>query len=236
MLGAAAARFYKTVRVAAAEEGHTVTLDGRPVKTPGGSILSMPTKALAKAVAGEWRAQESKIRPHTMPLTQLLVTAIDRVARERRAVIGQVVGYAGTDLVCYRAEYPPDLVERQQTGWQPLLAWLEQSHKVRLEVTSGIVPVAQSRAALDALNRVVEAMDDFELTALAGITAACGSLVIALALVAGHIDAETAYELSQLDESHQIERWGEDPEATARRAGLRADIAAAARFLDMMRA
>lgn len=235
MLGGAAARFYKTVSVAAAEDGHTVTLDGRPVKTPGGSILNVPTKALANAVAGEWRAQESKIRPHTMPLTQLLVTAIDRVARERQAVIKQVVGYAGTDLVCYRAEFPPDLVEHQQKGWQPLLAWLEDSYEARLEVTSGIVPVVQSRTAVDTLNSIVEAMDDFELTALASITAACGSLVIALALVAGHINAETAYELSQLDESYQIERWGEDQEAVTRRANVRADIKAAARFLDMLR-
>ncbi len=228
-------RFYKTAEAATTPEGFSVTLDGRPVKTPMGSPLILATEDLAAAVAGEWLAQEETIKPHTMPMTQLAATALDRVGPRREAVIEQAVSYASTDLVCYRADMPPGLIERQEAGWQPLLDWVFEVCEARLEVTSGVIPLKQPAAALDNLRAVVAGFADPELTALVSAMQASGSLVIALALVRGRVDADTAFELSQLDESYQMERWGDDEEAADRRRRLREDIRSAAAFLALAR-
>jgi chaperone required for assembly of F1-ATPase len=194
----------------------------------------VPSAASAAAIAAEWDAQQDDIRPATMPLTRLAATAIDRTRTQRDLVIAETANYAGTDLVCYRAERPPELIARQQTEWQPLLDWAMLRYDASLSVTSGILPQPQSPAALKAFAAAVAAQNDFRLTALHAMTAACGSLVIALALLDGRLDAAAAFAVSQLDETFQIEAWGEDAEAAARRQGLAEDIAAAARFVELL--
>jgi chaperone required for assembly of F1-ATPase len=235
MKAAAVKRLFETAAVAVAEGGFTVTLDGRPALTPGGAPLTLPGRALAEAVAAEWAAQDEEIRPHTMPLTGLANSAVDGVAPGRRAVVEHAVKYAATDLLCYRAGNQPELARRQHAEWQPLLDWAADALGAPLAVTEGIAPVDQPAAALDALGRAVEALDHMELAALSSLTAACGSLVLALALAAGRIGASEAYALSQLDETYQIEKWGADDEAAARRQAVRAEIEAAAAFLALSR-
>ena len=168
-------------------------------------------------------------------MTRLANAVIDHVAPQRKAVIDHALGYAATDLVCYRAESPDDLVERQQGTWQPLLDWLADAHQARLKVTCGVIPVEQPPASLSALRRAVEVLDDADLAVLASATGASGSLVIALALVAGRIGAEEAWQASRLDETFQRERWGEDSEDADRQRRLRADFDAAGRFRALCR-
>jgi chaperone required for assembly of F1-ATPase len=171
-----------------------------------------------------------------MPLTQIANAAIDRVRPGRAAIIRQIADYAGTDAVCYRAARPPDLILRQQTVWQPLVDWALLRYDAPLEVTSGVIPIAQPTASLHAFAAAVGEYDDFALAALHFATSACGSLVIALALAEGRLDPDEAFAASQLDESFQIAAWGEDPEQAQRRRALAGDIAAAAHFLALLRA
>lgn len=227
-------RVYKRVGTRQAEGGWGVALDGRPMRTPAKNDLVVPREGLAAAIAAEWEAQQGEIRPATMPLTRLAATAIDRTALLRRQVVEEVANYADTDLVCYRADHPPILAARQHAVWQPLIDWAMVRYDAALAVTSGVIPARQSPAVLKALGSAVAALDDFRLTALHSLTAACGSLVIALAVLERRLAAEEAFAASQLDESFQIEAWGEDAEAAARRDFLAADIAAATRFLDLL--
>jgi chaperone required for assembly of F1-ATPase len=227
-------RVYREVTTRPVSGGWGIALDGRPMRTPGRSELIVPSAALAEAIAAEWDAQQGDIRPATMPLTRLAATAIDRTACQRELVAAEAANYASTDLVCYRAEHPPALVARQQETWQPLIDWAMRRYDAGLTVTSGIVPQPQPPATLKAFAAAVAAQDDFRLTALHTATAALGSLVIALALLEGRLDAEAAFAASQLDESFQIEAWGEDAEAAARRQALAEDIAAAARFVQLL--
>jgi chaperone required for assembly of F1-ATPase len=227
-------RVYRKVMTRPVATGWGVALDGRPMRTPSKNDLAMPSEKLAAAIAAEWDAQQDEIRPATMPLTRLAATAIDRTAPLRNKVIDEIAGYAGTDLICYRADHPPALVARQQTAWQPLIDWATLRYDAALAVTSGVIPTRQPPAALKAFAAAVAAQDDFRLTALHALTAACGSLVIALAVLEGRLDAEEAFAASQLDETFQIEAWGEDAEAAARRQALAADIAAAVRFLELL--
>ena len=228
-------RFYKRAAVVPAAGGHGVTLDRRLVKTPGKCDLVLPSLALAMAIAQEWEAQQAEIRRAAMPLTRLAGVTIDRSTVEREAVVRQVAHYAGTDLVCYRAAHPPALAARQQTVWQPLIEWASERYGAPLMVTNGVIPATQPEASLAAFAAAVAGYDDFSLTALHAATAACGSLVIALALLEGRLDAGEAFAASQLDESFQIEAWGEDGEQSRRRAALAAEIAAAAQFMSLLR-
>ena len=227
-------RVYTEVAVEPAEDGFAIMLDGRPVRTPGRRMLAVPSRALAEAIAAEWRAQGDRVEPRSMPLTRLASTALDLVGQRRPAIVDEIAAYAGTDLVCYRADAPAELAARQHAAWQPLLDWAAARYGAALVVTQGVVPRPQPPEALAALRRAVEAYDDMALVALHAATAAAGSLIVALALLDGRIDAAEAFAASQLDETFQIEAWGEDAEAAARRRAVAADIAAAARFLSLL--
>jgi chaperone required for assembly of F1-ATPase len=228
-------RVYKQVTARPVDGGWGIALDGKPLRTPGRNELVVPSGKLAAAIASEWDAQQDEIRPSTMPLFRLAATALDRTAATRPLVVAETAAYAATDLVSYRADHPPALAARQQAVWGPLVDWATARYDAALAVTAGVIPTRQSPAALRALAAAVAAQDDFRLTALAALTQSCGSPVIALAVMEGRLDADGAFAASQLDESFQIEAWGEDGEAAARRAALAADIAAAARFVALLR-
>lgn len=224
-------RFYKQAATQEQPDGIAVTLDGRPVRTPAGTPLRLPAAALAEAVAAEWQAQGEHIRPDGMPLMQLAATALDRVAPNRAAVIEELLRFAGTDLLCYRAETAGELRDRQARVWQPVLDWAAERFQASLCVTHGIMPIAQPDDALAALRRALEGLDDWRLTALQAATAATGSLLLGLALIDGRLDAAQAFAAAQLDELYQAEMWGDDEEAEERRERLRLDIDATARLV-----
>ncbi len=229
-------RFYRHAAPLATAAGFGVALDGRPVKTPAKRDLVVPGMALAGAIAAEWNAEEAELRPSAMPLTRLASITIDRDRKEREAIVKATAGYAATDLVCYRTADQPALAARQEAVWQPLVDWARHRYDAPLAVTAGVIPTRQPEASLNRLAAAVAAQDDFALTALQAATGACGSLVIALALFAGRLDAAEAFAASQLDESFQIEAWGEDAAQADRRRALAAEIAAAARFWSLSRA
>ena len=227
-------RFYERAVAVAADGGHGIALDGKPVRTPAGRPLAVPGAALAEAVAGEWAAQDETIDRETMPLTRLVCTALDLVPARRAEIVAEVAAYAGTDLVCYRTEEPPALARRQTAAWEPLVAWAAARYGAGLAVTTSLTPLAQAPAALEALRGAVAAEDDVALAGLSMTTRAFGSVVIALALREGRLDAAAAADASLVDERHQIERWGEDAALAARCARVARDAADAARLFRLL--
>jgi len=225
-------RFYREVSVGG---GKAVLLDGRPVKTPLGARLALPTPALAEAIAAEWSEQGEKLRPETMLLTKLANTAIDNVAADMQGARKQILAYAGSDLVCYRAEEPPELVARQKDAWDPLLDWLEQAHGARLKTANGIVFVEQPAEAILAIENALAQYDAFAMAGLLNAASLCGSAVLALALAAERLDAEAAFAASQLDTIFQAERWGWDSEAEAKARCAQEELVQTARFLRLLR-
>jgi chaperone required for assembly of F1-ATPase len=228
-------RSYRNVTIVQQDRGHAVFLNAKPLRTPAKAELVLPSAALAEAIAAEWRAPDPATARDLRPLTRLVWTAIDLVAARRDSIIAETANYAATDLICYRAAHPPELVKRQQMLWQPLLNWLVEYFNAPLHVTMGITPLTQPRASLAALRDAVARRDDMQLTALRLAATASGSLAIALALMARRFDADSAFVAAELDESFQIERWGEDPEQTKRRAALRDDLRLAERFAALLK-
>lgn len=227
------------VAVARPEGGHAVLLDGRPLRLPGGAPLATPSAALAEAIAAEWQAaggaKGAAMSMEEVPLTRLLGTAQDRVAPDPAAMAEGLARYAETDLLCYRAE-DPVLAVMQAREWQALLDWAAEAHGARLVVTEGLMPVSQPPESLARLRGALGAFGVEELAALGLAVPALGSLVLGLALSAGRVAAAEAHRLATLDETFQETRWGEDPEALARRARALADVALAERFLALVRA
>lgn len=236
MSPSASRRFFAAAAVAPCAGGFTVTLDGRALRTPGRRPFVVPSAALAAAAAAEWMAQGAEIAPRTMPLTGLANAAIDRVATDPQRFVGQVAGYGASDLVCYRAEAPLKLVARQAAMFDPLVTWIAERHGARLQVVTGVMPHAQPPEALAAIARAVEAFPPFPLAALAAAVTLLGSVVLGLALAEGRLDAAGAWAAAQIDETTQGEDWGVDAEAAARAARMFLELAAAARFLDLLKA
>ncbi|WP_341214239.1 ATP12 family protein [uncultured Limimaricola sp.] len=225
-----AKRFWKEATTAPADGGWQVLLDGRPVRTPAKAPLILPTQALAQALAAEWQAQEERIDPGTMPITRTANSALDKVAGQRAEVAAMLAEYGGSELLCYRAERPVELIARQASEWDPLLDWAEERYGARLVTVQGVMPIAQDAAALERLSAPVHAMDPFALAAFHDLVALSGSLVLALAVIEGRIEAQEAWRLSRLDEDWQIEQWGADEEAEAMARVKRAAFDDAARF------
>lgn len=226
-------RFFKSARLSKNKDGYTVALDGRTIRTPGGVALTLSSRALATAIAEEWEAQKEEIVPHTMPLMRLASVALDRIATAREHVIAEVLNYAMTDLLCYRAGEPDALVQLQAEAWQPLLNWAADKYNAPLVVTTEIAAIVQPPASLAALKAAIVELDDLQLVALENFTSICNSLILGLACVERKISAETAWKTSQLDENFQTEKWGRDPEVEKKRKVLREDLMAAERFLSL---
>jgi chaperone required for assembly of F1-ATPase len=217
-------RFYRSATTLQIDSGFAISLDGRIPRTPAKNQLILPNLDAARLVAAEWEAQSNQIIPASMPLTRLVNVAIDRATQTRSAMMDEVIKYAGTDLVCYRAPTPKTLVAAQAAAWDPLMDWACATHKVALDITYDALAVPQPPASLAALRTAIERYDDWHLTALAFANGLAGSAIVALALVDRFIDGETAFKAIRVEENWQAARWGADPDeehvANARRLDL----------------
>lgn len=228
-------RFYKDVAVVPGDGGHGIALDGRPVRTPARALLAVPGRDLAEAIAEEWQAQGEEIVPGSMPMTGMANAAIDHVMPDPAKFAATIWAYGESDLLCYRADGPVELVKRQEGAWQPLLDWAEERYGIAFAVTRGILHVAQSEATLARLRAAVEAQDAFTLAALSTLVTLSGSLVIGLAVAEGAFPVQQLWQAAELDELWQAEQWGDDDQALARRARRHEEFTTAARFAALAR-
>lgn len=221
-------RFYAEVAVTE-DDGFCVLLDGRPVRTPERHIVKLSVANVAEAFANEWREQETIIDPKTMPLTRLVNSAIDGVSDTHEAVRQEIVRFAGTDLTCYRADTPDRLVERQMASWDPVIKWAEKHYECHFTLVCGIVHASQPEETLKAIEQGVSQYDDiFRLASLHSMTTLMGSCLLALGVAEKQLDPQDAWRAAHIDEDWNIELWGSDKEAEARRAYRWSEMQAAA--------
>ena len=226
-------RFWKDVAVVE-DGGWGIALDGRRVKTPAQAELVVPTRALAEAVASEWREVGDKVDPRAMPLTGLANAAIDRVAPDPNAFAAVLSKYGESDLLCYRADSPPELIRRQEESWDPLLAWARRRYDVDFRTTASTIWQPQPPATIQRLAHAVATLDPFRLAGLSPLVTIGGSLVTALAVPEGAVPAVAAWQAVSLDERWQLEKWGSDSEAVAALEARRREFMAAAKFLELL--
>jgi len=228
-----ARRFWQDAAPVPGDRGFQIELDGRPVRTPAKATLALPTRALAEAVAAEWRDQGEVIDPGAMPLTRIANTAVDKVAVQRAEVADLVAAYGESDLVCYRADGPPGLVARQAAGWDPLVAWAAEALGAPLQVGTGVMFLPQPEASVAALRARVHALGAWQLAPFHDLVALSGSLVIGFAAIETDRSRRELWDLSRIDETWQAEQWGADEEAAAVAATRARAFVDAARFHDL---
>lgn len=227
-------RFWKSAQVEVEAAGYGIRLDTRPLRTPAGVALLVPTAALAREIAAEWDALEEKVDPARLPFTRSVNAAIDRVAPNPEPVIATIAAYGGSDLLCYRAEGPRALIERQAEAWDPWLAWSAATLGAPLATITGVIPRDQPAESLAALHAAVARYNAFGLTALHDLVALSGSLVLGLAVAAEALDGADAWDISRLDEIWQAEQWGADAEAEEAAATRRADFIRSAEMICLL--
>lgn len=228
-------RFYKVAAAAPVDGGFAVQLDGRTPRSPARKPLIAPTQALGAIIAAEWEAQAEYIDNSLMPATRLAFTAIDRIAETRAEVAREITAYAASDHLCYRAESPRALVERQEREWGAVLDWAKAEHGLILTPVTGIIHTPQPPDTLAAVEALALTLDDFALAGVAFAAGLFGSAVLALAVRAGRLNGQHALDLSRLDEIHQAEQWGEDAEAKARAEALGVEAAMIERWFQALR-
>lgn len=229
-------RFWKSAAVAQADaSGWSILLDDRPVRLPGGTPLRVEGRALADAIAAEWEAAGGAVGGemsyHDVPMTRLAGTAQERIAPDPEPVVLEIARYGESDLLCYRAETPDALVQRENEAWQPWLDWAETAFGARLRVTDGLVFVPQTPAAVASLASAVARQTPLGLAGMGVLVPALGSLVLGLAVATFALSPADAFTAATVDETFQAELWGEDLEAAARRDRVRDDVMLAGRFL-----
>jgi len=225
-------RFYQRATAASAADGHVACLDGAPIRTPAGHVLAAPTLALAEAIAAEWEAQRDVIDPANMPLTRLANAIIDGVAHAARAIAAEIEKYLASDLLFYRVSTPQELCARQARHWDPILAWAREALGADFRLGEGVAYVSQPATALAAAAAAIP-NDDWRLGAVHAVTTLTGSALLALALACGRVSAEEAWQAAHVDEDWNMEQWGRDEIALARRAFRGAELQAAATVLKM---
>jgi len=232
-------RFWDIAAVEAVSGGHAVLLDGKRMHLPGGSVLRVVSANLAHAIAAEWQAaggvKGGEMSYADTPLTRIAGTAEERIAPDPVPTIDALAAYAESDLLYYRAEAPEALIQRQARNWQPWLDWAALTFDAPLKTTVGIAYVSQDPSSLRALRQALTRYDPVTLAALGVAVPLLGSLVLGLAMAENQLDAKTAYEIGAIDEFFQVEFWGEDSEAAARRTAIAADIALAGRLMELVR-
>lgn len=206
-------RFWTSSAVVETDDGYTVELDGRRVRTPAKAPLVMPTQAMAEAVALEWDAQEKEIDPATMPFTRSANAAIDKVRHQQAEVANMLSEYGDSDLLCYRAAHPEALSARQSLEWDPALEWAAETLGARLVPVTGVVHRPQSPEALERLRHKVHQLDEFRLAAFHDLVSLSGSLILGFAAAQNWRKPAEIWRISQLDEAWQAEQWGDDEEA-----------------------
>jgi len=228
-------RFYKTAVSEPFETGFSVMLDGRAVRTPRQARLVLPTERLAGLITEEWVGQKETIALAKMPATRLAFTAADRIAGARDQTVREIVNFAGSDLLCYLADAPSSLVERQTRRWGTVLDWARDDLGLVFARVSGVIHQPQPTETLDRVADIAGAADDFALAGLALAAGLFGSAMLALALWRDRLDGDAAFELSRLDEAFQEEQWGVDDEAAARTAQRRAEAEMLDRWFQALR-
>ncbi|WP_420861383.1 ATP12 family chaperone protein [Algirhabdus cladophorae] len=228
-------RFWTSASTTRTDAGFGILLDDRAIKTPAKAGLIVPTQSMAAEIAAEWDAQETTIDPGSMPITRAANAAIDKVQHQRAAVADMLSEYGGTDLLCYRANSPVELAQRQSEGWDPLLSWSAQTLSAPLNTGQGVMHIDQPAESLTTLAKRVHQFDPFELTGFHDLVALSGSLILAFAVVEDHITAQSAWDLSRIDETWQIEQWGHDEEAESMAQTKQLAFFDAQRFLNLLK-
>lgn len=228
-------RFWSSVQVVPTAGAFAVHLDDKPIRTPNGTAFLLPVRSLADAIAAEWDAVREEISPDALPHTKIANAAIDKISAQRDEVIAMLADYAGTDLLCHRADSPDALVARQSAAWDPPLTRARKKYGLSLTPVVGVLPTRQPAGTIAGYRAWLQPKDNFSLMALHDLVTISGSVVLAHSLDHGDMTPAAAWAASRIDEQWQTEQWGQDSIAMAAEAAKEREFLRAAAVLQMVK-
>ena len=205
-------RFWETVSTVCVDGAslYKVYLDKRLLNSPNKKPLILPTKEMADHVVFEWESQGDKVDPLTMPYTRSANSSIDKVAPQTDEIRKLVTDYGDSDLICYRADKPKELVRRQEKIWSNLVLWSASDLNAPLNIFEGVVYEPQPSQSILEFEKQVSNLNTFQLCALYDLVTISGSLVLSLAVIKNFLNLDNAWSACQVDEDWQQENWGID--------------------------
>ncbi len=229
-------KFWKTVKVKKKScNSYEILLDEIVLKTPMKKDLTILNSKIAEEIQKEWNQDTGILDTDAMIFYGITSTSIDKIINSRISYINDILSFIDTDLICYRAEEPNDLVQWQSKNWDPILLKVEKYIHNKIDVFTGIMPSKQNKVIKFAINQILTKFSDLEIIVLHRITKITGSVFLSLCILNDDIIREKAFELSHLDELWQAENWGYEEEASNNREKINFELNRTMYFLDCLR-
>jgi ATP synthase F1 complex assembly factor 2 len=207
-------------------DGHMVTLDSKPIKTPLGFPLVVPSEknrrtALAHLIAQEWSLLCSlKIKRHSLPLTSLAARAMDlQYSSEGRQEVDKTIRlllpYLETDtLLTFAPKSDCDGLLRpaQEKAYHPVIKEAELFWGVELNILDSDVSFfsnEQSPETIKIVSDWMRSLDMWQFTALERATTAAKSLIGAMNIVTQKRTPDQVADLVNMEVNFQTAQWGE---------------------------
>ncbi|KAL7414610.1 hypothetical protein BDY24DRAFT_28855 [Mrakia frigida] len=217
-------RFWKAVNIKHTPEGIQILLDARPLRTPGGKPLLIPSNRapVAFLIANEWENQKQILKNHALPMTSLATRALDSLAptatsseglgqsKTHSEVCAALLRYLGTDTICFQeVRQHGDLVKLQEERWDPVLDWVREEYGLEVKVHDSLFSSRQPPATTAKLAEIISNYSSWKLAAFERAVYTTKSFLLALALVEGRLTVEEASLASHVEVDSQIRLWGE---------------------------
>ena len=229
-------KFWKIVQVKKKlKNSFEILLDKRILKTPMQKDLIFSNYKIAKETALEWDIDEKEINTENMVFYGLISTAIDKISNDKVSYIDNVLGFINTDLICYRADKPNELIDLQNSSWNPIISFIKKYIDVELKFFIGVMPSKQSLEIFNRLKTLINSFSDIEISALHRMTNLTGSIFISICILKGDVLKNEAFELSFLDELYQAKNWGVEQESLDKRDKIAKELNRIISFVELIR-
>ena len=228
-------KFWKKVSIKKiSSNSFQIMLDERILQTPLKRELVLPNLNLTQEIVKEWDQVSKNINTESMIFYGLISTSLDKIIDNKNLYIDDILDYIDTDLICYRAENPKELVELQKNKWDPIILLIEKYIGTKVHVFEGVLHKKQHYTVHDRLNNLINQFDIFEISALHRITNITGSIFLSLCVLKKDISKNEIFELSFLDELWQEKNWGFDEENSQKRKEISIELNRSIIFLDSL--
>ena len=228
-------KFWKTVKIKKnSSNSYEILLDENVLKTHMKKKLIIQNSKIAEEIYKEWNQDKNIVDTDAMIFYGIISASIDKISNNRILYVNEILNFIDTDLICYRAEEPNDLVQWQSKNWDPILLKVEKYINNKIDVFKGIMPLKQNKGIKFKITKFLTKFSDLEIIALHKITNITGSIFLSLCILNNDIIKEKVFELSYLDELWQAQNWGYEEEASNNREKINIELNKTMYFLDCL--
>ena len=163
-------------------------------------------------------------------MEQNLKQVEEDIKQHRVEIIDRLVNFALNDVLLFWST-DKEVKKEQQEKWLPILTWVDDTLNTRFKQTTSLETDTSGKTAATELKKYLDNLSDKELTSFYVAALNMRSVLLAVAMIKGRINATEAFELSELEELYQARKWGSEPVAEARRNSIKDSLISAEKYL-----